>query len=329
LGVDEEKCKVWCLTCPLSVQLAQSVVENEDISLMVKDPDGNLLQEGEPGVEIRETSSGSTFIINVADVYTPPPGETSATWEVIVEGSGDYVLNAAADSAIHLEYLGDHVLPTNVERLLRARLATSGGAPAVNGATVEFALKHIMNGTVLPVTLYDDGQHGDGDADDGIFGGPVTMKRGLWYLVARGELTNGAEFERTHTTPIRGKGFRTNKPRDGQQVAGSTGILNFEVSNDESPARNKAAARTYELDVESLLGWSSDEGVPSRIVLEPGETRIVRVSVVVPEDAQTGDEEETFLTIIESEDVGSSETLTVKTMVVDELKSYLPAALGN
>jgi uncharacterized membrane protein len=69
--------------------------------------------------------------------------------------------------------------------------------------------------------------------------------------------------------------------------------------------------------------------VPTRIVLQPGETKVVKIQVVVPDDAQTGDEEETFLTIIESDDFGSSETLTVKTTVVDELKSYLPAALGN
>ncbi|MFN2107085.1 MAG: hypothetical protein ACK2UJ_19580, partial [Candidatus Promineifilaceae bacterium] len=80
---------------------------------------------------------------------------------------------------------------------------------------------------------------------------------------------------------------------------------------------------------ESLLGWASSEGVPSRIVLQPGETKVVNVQVIVPDDAEAGDEEETFLTIIESDDIGSSETLTVKTTVVDELKSYLPAALGN
>ncbi|MFN2178047.1 MAG: choice-of-anchor X domain-containing protein [Candidatus Promineifilaceae bacterium] len=329
LGVDEEKCRVWCLTCTLAVQQAESLVSNEDISLMVKDPDGNLLQAGDAGVEIRERSSGSTLLIDVADVYTPPLGQTSATWEIIVQGSGDFVLNASADSGVHLDYDGRHTLPANREIPFRAALSTSGGAPDISGETVQFALKHIMNGSIIPVELFDDGSHDDGAAGDGIFAGPVTLKRGLWYLVARGELADGAQFERTHTVPIRAKGFRANKPADNQQVAGSSGTLRFEISNDDPPDLQRTAVKAYDLDVESLLGWASSEGVPSRIVLQPGETKVVNVQVIVPDDAEAGDEEETFLTIIESDDIGSSETLTVKTTVVDELKSYLPAALGN
>ncbi|MFN2278984.1 MAG: NEW3 domain-containing protein, partial [Candidatus Promineifilaceae bacterium] len=122
--------------------------------------------------------------------------------------------------------------------------------------------------------------------------------------------------------------FRANKPADSQQVAGGSNTLRFEISNDD-PDLQRTAVKAYDLDVESLLGWTSTDDVPTRIVLQPGETKVVRIQVVVPDDAQTGDEEETFLTIIESDDIGSSETLTVKTTVVDELKSYLPAALGN
>lgn len=307
---------------------ATSLVElDNDITLMVKDPDGNLLQAGDPGVEVTETSGGTSFLIDVEEVYTPKPGETSATWEVIVQGSGDHVLNAAAESALHLKYLSSYVLAANKEQIMRARLITDPGSPAVESSSVQFALKHVTNGKIQLVDLFDDGQHGDGQAGDGIFAGRVVPKRGLWYLAVGGELENGASFQRMDGVPIRVKGFKASKPADSQQVPGSSSTITYQVTNEGSGELNQVSSKIYELNAASLLGWANVEDVPGSLLLAPGETALIEVEVTVPADAEAGLVEETFLTIVEGEDIGSSETLTVKTTVVDEMMVYLPSSM--
>lgn len=307
---------------------ATSLVElDNDITLSVKDPDGNLLQAGDPGVAYTETSAGASFLIDVAEVYTPKPGETSATWEIIVQGSGDHVLNAAAESDLHLEYLSSYFLGANKEQILRARLKSEPGSPGVDNSSVQFALKHVTNGKVQLIDLYDDGQHNDGQAGDGIFAGRVVPKRGLWYLAARGELANGASFQRMDGVPIRVKGFKTSKPVDNQQVAGNSSTIAFQVTNEVGEGLNQASSKMYELNAASLLGWANVEDVPGSLVLAPGETATIQVKVNVPADAEAGAVEETFLTVVEAEDIGSSETLTVKTTVVDEMMVYLPSSM--
>ena len=326
LGVDEEKCRVWCLTCTLAVNQAASLFEvTDDIILTVKDPNGNLLQAGDPGVEVNETSGGASYLIDVAEVYTPSAGETSAEWEIIVEGSGDFVLSAAGQTGLHMAYLGKHVLSANDQQILRARLTTDSGSPAVDESNVQFYLKHIMNGQVFPIDLYDDGQHGDGQAGDGIYGGLVVPKRGLWYLGVGGKLANGAEFQREDSVPIRVKGFRTSQPPDNQQVPGNSSTIHFSLTNDDAATGlNQASSKQYELQGDSLYGWANVDNVPASIVLAPGETAVIDIQVNVPADAALGAVEETFLTIVEDGDIGASDTLTVKTTAVDELLLYLP-----
>lgn len=331
LGVDDYECpRVWCLTCTVLTKQAPSLVQDTSaIKLTVKDPDGNLLQAGDSGVELLQTTNGTSYIIDVAQVYTPDPGEDSAIWEVIVEGDGDHVLNVRADSALHFDYLGDHVLRANQRQLIRARLQSDVGAPAVVPSSLQFTMKHIVNDTLIPLDLFDDGQHGDGQAGDGIYGGPFEVRRGLWYLTVRGELADGSSFERTHEVPIRSKGFRTKKPADRQEVPDSTQMLQFEVTNDQSTSRNHAASQIYELSLDSSLGWSTADAVPQTISLQPGETAVIEVMVVVPPDAEPGAVEETSLTVIEINDLGASETLSVNTKVVEELDVYLPVILST
>ncbi len=331
LGVDDTRCDPWwCLTCTLAIDQTPSLVqETEAIKLTVEDPDGNLLQPGDPGVELLQTTNGTSYIIDVSQVYTPDPGEESATWEVIVEGIGDHVLNVMADSALHFDYLGEHILPANKRRLIRARLETDAGAPAILASSLQFAMRHATNGTVVPIELFDDGEHGDGEANDGVYGGPLDVRRGLWYLAVRGELADGSVFERVHQVPIRSKGFRAKKPADSQQVPGNSQMIQFEVTNDEGTSRNKATAQTYELSLDSLLGWSTADALPETITLDPGETAVIDVLVTLPPDAEPGEVEETSLTIVEINNLGASETLSVNTTVVEKIPSYLPLIMSS
>jgi hypothetical protein len=245
-----------------------------------------------------------------------------------VEGSGDHVLNVMADSALHFDYLGEHILPANKRQLIRAQLETEAGAPAIVDSSLQFAIRHATNGTVLPIDLFDDGEHGDGQAGDGIYGGPLDVRRGLWYLAVRGELADGSSFERMHEVPIRSKGFRAKKPADSQQVPGNSQMVQFEVTNDEGTSRNKATAQVYELSLDSLLGWSTADALPETITLDPGETAIIDVLVTVPPDAEPGEVEETSLTIVEINNIGASETLSVNTTVVEKIPGYLPLIMS-
>jgi hypothetical protein len=220
-------------------------------------------------------------------------------------------------------------LPANESQLIRASLVTDPGTPAVVPSSLQFAMKHIVNDTVIPVDLFDDGEHGDGGAGDGIYGGPFEVRRGLWYLTVRGELADGSSFERTHEVPIRSKGFRTRQPADKQGVPNSTQTVQFEVTNDESMSRNRTSSQVYELSLDSSLGWSTAASMPNTISLVPGETAVIDVTVAIPPGAEPGASEETSLTIVELNDLGASETVSVNTTVVEQLDVYLPMILST
>ncbi|MFN2134632.1 MAG: choice-of-anchor X domain-containing protein [Candidatus Promineifilaceae bacterium] len=327
LGVNQAKC-CRCLTCTLAVRQSPSLVDlPSDTNMTIRDPDGDILTAGDPGVELLDTSMGRSILIDIAQVYTPDPGEASATWEIIVDGEGEVLLRADADTGVHLTYPGSHVMRAGNQRPLRAILRSDAAAPAIDQTSVQFLMINATNGQEFELALFDDGQHGDGQAGDGLYGGRVNARPGIWYLAARGKLADGGAFERLYEVPLRVKSFEGRKPGDNQQVAGNSTMLRFQVTNEVETARSQATQQMYELSLESLQGWATAADLPRIISLAPGETATFDVQLTVPENTPADTQEETSLTVMEFGNIAGSETLSVVTTVVDEMNVFLPAAI--
>ncbi len=321
LGVDDNKCRIWCLTCTLTLQdnLPPSA-SPEELQLKIRDPEGNILQPGDPGVTVLQTDSGTAYRIDVAQVYTPVD-PTDNTWEIIVEGNDDHILSASAQSGLHFEVVGKRVLRADRTNLLRTRLITDPGTTVIDTDTVKFGVMSTSGSNLMQINLFDDGQHGDGEAGDGVYGGPVNPKKGIWYVVAWGKLTDGSAFRRVDSTPVRVKGFNMEPASDSEQPPGTATTAVFNITNDSD------AEQSYELDVASSQEWAEVDAVPNMITLAAGESKAVEVPVNVPANAQSGEVEETSLTAVELNDFSASETVSVNTAVVTSPPLYLPAIL--
>jgi hypothetical protein len=280
-------------------------------------------------VEIWEQENCVSLYVDIKQVYQPDPNKPTSTWEVIVEDQSDITVRAVAATGLHLDYQGPHSFGANTNVPMRVHLAADSPAARVDSATVQFRLASVSGGQKVAIELFDDGQHGDGEAGDGLFGGRVSAPRGIWYLEASGSLLNGGTFARLHDVPLRVRGFSGASSRPGQQLPGNTRQVEFTVSNTPQDGTNQAAMQLYELGFDSSLGWATSENLPPTIALAPGETRVFKALVTIPPDAETGQIEETSLVVMEAGDLAASESLTVDTIVVDELSIYLPNIMRN
>lgn len=257
-------------------------------TLKIRDPNGKILQPGDPGVEIREQEKCTSIYVDIAQVYQADPGNPTSAWEIIVEGQGNTSIRAIAETGLHLEYFGPHSFRANSSVPMRVGFVADSPEARVDSSTIKFRLNSAINGQKAAIELFDDGQHGDGEAGDGLFGGRVAVGRGIWYLEAAGGLSNGATFSRLYDVPLRVRGFSGDKSSSGQQFPGDARQVQFAVTNQPEAGMNRAAAQLYELGFDSSLGWATIEDLPETISLAPGETRIFTAQVRVPPDAAPG-----------------------------------------
>lgn len=303
----------------------QSLVqENQNHTLKIRDPQGNILQAGDPGVTVLEQAFCTSIYIDIPTVYPNNPG---GTWELILEGQGEYSVQVIAQTGLHMDYIGRHVFRAGRMSPMRISLTTDQGAPAVDGSSVKFEMRSPTGDQAIDIDLFDDGMHGDGDANDGLFGGRVALPRGIYRPHVSGLLADGSPFERIYPVPIRVQGFRGNQSGDGQRVPGNTRIVNFEITNDSQESLNKVANQVYMLGLESSMGWASAADLPEQISLAPGESRRFEVMVNVPPDAALGEVEETSLVVMERDDIAASDVFSVQTFVVEKITNYLPLSI--
>lgn len=167
-------------------------------NLTVFDPGGNALIPL-AGVELRTDATHKQYRI---------PNPTPGLWSVVIDlnpatkPSLEYLLFAAGDSPLTLNLVVSDFIEFNTAGA-RAGAATvlallADHAPILGASiTVEVRLPNGQAGT--PITLADDGAHGDGAAGDGIYGGAlVTIQRGAHLLKAQatGQDQENTSFQR-------------------------------------------------------------------------------------------------------------------------------------
>lgn len=133
----------------------------------LRDPVGALVDNSYPGATIVDVADHRVF-----KIQAPMAGE----WEVRLEGTSTlgYILMTSAVSPVSLELLARAPLSTaGTGHIVPILAVLHDRTSAIAGAQVEANIQDSL-GSTTHLMLYDDGQHGDGQADDGVYGNRFT-----------------------------------------------------------------------------------------------------------------------------------------------------------
>jgi hypothetical protein len=168
-------------------------------SIEVRDPSGNLIVANGAGILRRTDATHDQFRIG-----TPAAG----LWRVDVKAGPsapftEYVLFVAGDTPLTLNLaVGEVSTFTGASGIIGAApvAAILADSQPVPGAAVQVQVVLPSGVGLTPITLLDDGQHNDGAANDGIYGGVVQMpNRGTYLLKARA-IVGGAAYRYAQAT---------------------------------------------------------------------------------------------------------------------------------
>ena len=168
------------------------------VELRLYYPDGQLVKETDPRVtRIQDTTHDQYRIA------TPPSG----TWRVEIYNPGEItdpeylaVLSAHSDTQMWL-LLGLTPIDRVVDMVLPVNVVLADHDP-IAGAVVTASIRAPNEQFDQVLTLYDDGHHEDGKANDGLYGSLYNLDYAGSYTiktVATGKDNNGEPFERYAT----------------------------------------------------------------------------------------------------------------------------------
>lgn len=325
LGVEDDntfKCPPYCcLTCtvgPPDLPILDVTID-ANVQVTLRDPDGNIVGPGAPSYSLIESSSSRLQIIRSL-TETLKPG----LWTLGVSGEGAYDLQVIADSTLHMAYIGRHALPLG--RLTPVRAALSDAAGIREPLTATFSLVSLNGQQVQPIKLFDDGQHGDNMAGDGIYGGPFLPKSvGLWRLAVQGKLDDGTPFRRIDPAPIRVQRVNMADPPSLQVLPGDSRFVTFVLEGE--PVAADGPPTVYDLAAYSSQGWTITGTVPVTVALAAGQSASFTLEISIPGNAPIGAIEETSLVAVPVGDLGGGLSAVSETTVVDKLKTLVPLVM--
>ena len=174
------------------------------VKLSLKRPDGSTVDPGDPGVSRQTDDTHDQYRIT-----TPQDGTWGVTLTYYGKSSVEYLAFLAAPSKT---IMGFHIGLPPKERVVGAEmpmLAWLADHKPIADAVVTVTIR-LPNSEWEVIELFDDGKHGDGEEDDGVYANTYVLPRtGLYQLKVRGEGKNnsGQHFVR-HLT----RGFHV-RPR--------------------------------------------------------------------------------------------------------------------
>ena len=288
----------------------------ESYTVVLTDPNGNIIDESVDGYHLLQSD-----FRRYQTLY--PNGDLpTGTWKIEVSGDSDFMLDLYANSTLHLVYPDAHTLPSGRPVQFRAGLVDEGGNPDLI-TTANFSLVSMDGQQEIPIELFDDGQHNDGVAGDGLYGGYVFREQqGCWMLMAEGSLRDGSKFTRMYPAPIRFRGFDLDNPPPFSTLPGMQRTVNFHLSNGET-AQGEGAT-TFDLEVFSEQGWVITDTIPVSVTLLPGESINIPVTVQVPSDTLIGMSDNVVLVAAPTTDIGLATSATTTLSVVEFLEQFLP-----
>lgn len=291
----------------------------EAFEVEIRDPNGKVVAVGTDGYEVLRSDYRRFQSL-------APTGELqTGTWTVEVSGEGSFWVDFYADSTLHLVYPGRHTMRAGQPVPFRAALINEAGDPSIV-ANATFSLISMDGRQEQPIELFDDGQHGDGAAGDGLYGGRVLRdQQGCWMLRVQGTLRDGSSFSRMYPAPIRFRGFDLDDPAPTSVTAGTQRTVNFHLANGSTTRAGKTT--TFDLELFSDQGWAITDAVPASVTLQPGESINISVPVQVPPDAPLDAIDNVVLVSAPTTDIGMATSATATLNVVESIRVFLPITL--
>ena len=239
------------------------------------------------GENITEISSGRIFTMN-----TPEPG----LWKLKVTGTGFYTVSVAGNSPIEFKRFNF------VE--LRGRPGHEGFFPIIGEPLANFEHKGLANvfGNINSVTfelrtdagdlikVIDLPKGGLEDAAKDDFIGSFTLPSNRFRIYLHGKDEAGKELLRAFPPIFTGQNVKIRSVSDGSTplFAGIVNKQRFEVTN-------LGVTDTFSITATDNLGFVSNL-VPNTVTLQTNESKIVEVSINVPND--TPDDTAVTLTLV-------------------------------
>ncbi len=244
------------------------------------------LTDGGARLRVRGPGTGMDSARESSRVHfgSPTPGLWDFTWERAVPGVS--VLALSADTRFFLD-----VFPPQLRgEILSVGATLAEGAAPLRGADVWVqALPGIVP---EPIQLFDDGRHGDGEADDGVYAGAVMLPNAPdqfdLSLRAKGAAWDYGDFVRQAA----GLAIRSREPPPGRASLG--GDVDFGVL---FPGETGSAIASVDLDSRTPrqlfleLDWPDGgtdwPSMASRLAVDPGYHQF-ELEMTVPAGAKPG-----------------------------------------
>lgn len=207
------------ITLPVGVDTSSEVSflilwEEGDIYLNLRDPQGNLITPTVVDVDINYSedriggSLGAYFVKAKSAGYSVVNPEIGL-WQAEIIASSDlpndeqnWVLLVSQDSEITTS-VTPHVSWQSLNGLVHITAEVKAGSGPITNASVVGRVMRPDN-SVQVMTLYDDGAHEDGSANDGVYGNSFTGDQvGIYGLSAKAQgVWNGTPFVRSAVSEV-------------------------------------------------------------------------------------------------------------------------------
>jgi hypothetical protein len=248
-----------------ALQIALNSSTGSANALAINDPSGTTVSDATSGVVVSTLGSNTTYVITARAL-------TTGKWEGAVSGSGSYRLSVTATTTNPLDYTGDTSVGIGGTLTLQAGLM-------VGVSNVSFGLTTADGSATLPASLYDDGLHADGHANDFFYAGTLPTNAVGAY---RFKVTADGFFQRMYPNLITVGYVDVIAPTPIHVLAGGTSSQKFQIKN------LGTAQDIYNLYASSSLQWADLSGLPSNVTVPAGGVVEVDIPVNVPAGAASG-----------------------------------------
>ena len=225
--------------------------------LVVTDPNGILVNCADPGTMCLDLDLVQYVQVNTNGRV----GDWQAEVDAGSSGAGTFSFSSMATSPIAVESTFDHTLSTGSQQLM---VQITG---QVDGCVLSGHF-HRSNGEPFGYSfnLFDDGQHNDNHACDGLYGSGSFYPAGggSVYLTLQG-LHNGEAFYRIDSVPYTFQPFKVVPLGDGVNYGGVT-TLQFQFSN------RTIVDHCYWISYTAPEGWWIDFALFPIICVDAGQT---------------------------------------------------------
>jgi hypothetical protein len=248
-----------------SVVFLQTGYSGDFAPLVVTRPDGAAVDCADTANVrcITVNSKPGDRMVQFVQVNTAGKGGLyKATVAVGPSGGGTFSFNALAASDLRVSSPDNHTLARKAHTFI-----VDLGRPA-DGGTLQGWLRAV-DGAAFgdPFVLYDDGAHGDGEANDGRFGSDsfTPPRSGAAYLWVEGEV-DGVTFKRSDPAPFNFQPVEVTASPDQEAYYGESVAVSF-------PINNRTNVRLcYALDFNVPAGWTLSTPFTNGHCVDPGAT---------------------------------------------------------